>query len=54
MQDNQDRKKQVRMKYRVQENTKKKSDEDEIFRTRPDRLWNPPSLLYNATCLLRG
>jgi hypothetical protein len=41
-------KKQVRMKYREQENTKKKSGEGDIFRTRRDQPWGPPSLLYNG------
>ena len=45
MQDNKDKKK-VLIKYRVQENTqKKKSGRSEIFRTRPDWTWGPPSLL---------
>jgi hypothetical protein len=39
-------KKQVRLKYKVQEN--KKTWWGEILRTRPDRPWGPPSLLYNG------
>ena len=41
--DNQD--KQVQIKYREQ---KQSPGGDEIFRTRPDRLLDPPSLLYNV------
>ena len=41
-QDNQD--KEVRISYRQKKNPGK----GEIFRTRPDRPWGPPSLLYNG------
>ena len=30
------------------------SGEGEIFRTRPDRPWGPPSLLYNGYRILPG
>jgi hypothetical protein len=41
--------KQVRMKYRLQENTKKKNPGGgEIFRTRPDWPWGPHNLLYDG------
>jgi hypothetical protein len=46
MQNNQE-KKQVRMKYRVHEN-KKTPGGGEIFRTRPDRPWGQPNLLYHG------
>jgi hypothetical protein len=42
-QDNQDI--EVRIKYRE---NKKNPGGGEIFHTRPDGPWNPPSLLYNA------
>jgi hypothetical protein len=29
-------------------------DGDEIFRTRPDRPWGPPSLLYNGDRVFPG
>ena len=41
-------KKQVRMKYRVQKNTKKNRGWCEIFSARPDRPWGPPILLYDG------
>jgi len=31
-----------------------KSGGSDIFRTRPDRRWGPPSLLYNAYGVLPG
>jgi hypothetical protein len=41
-------KEQVWMKYRVQENTKRNPGGSEIFRPRPNRPWDPPSLLSNG------
>ena len=38
-------KNEVRMKYRVQENTKKFRWR-RVFNTRPDRPWGPPDFLY--------
>ena len=39
---------QVRLQCRVEENTIKNPGKGDIFRSRPDPLWGPPSLLYSG------